>query len=376
MDLLQQGGAEITSIGFRRGSRPAPEMPGTVIDLGQTRDGQFAQRIAAVARTLPKLGRYADAVRSADIIIARNLEMLILAAAARRRYAPETPLVYECLDIHRLMTGTGMATRALRLVERTMLRQCAGLISSSPGFVNEYFAKLTPRLPKVFLIENKIFPAVNETRGVPTVADGPPWRIGWYGVVRCTRSLGIIKQVMAENPGLLEVVVAGRPAKTEFPNPEKDFGGIPGLRYHGSFADETELASLNRSVHFAWAIDFFEAGANSNWLLPNRLYRSSYYGAVPIAPGGTETARWLQRKGAGFVLDEVTPESVAALLKGMTMEKLAAARAALRAIPDADLVTSPEERFTLIRELGALARRKPPGAMPAGQGGSVAGSAA
>ena len=39
-------------------------------------------------------------------------------------------------------------------------------------------------------------------------------------------------------------------------------------------------------VHFTWAIDFYEAGANSDWLLPNRLYEGGAHGAVPIALAG------------------------------------------------------------------------------------------
>ena len=43
----------------------------------------------------------------ADVVLARNLEMLIIASRARNLYAPRAALVYECLDIHRLLLSQG-----------------------------------------------------------------------------------------------------------------------------------------------------------------------------------------------------------------------------------------------------------------------------
>jgi succinoglycan biosynthesis protein ExoL len=47
-----------------------------------------------------------------------------------------------------------------------------------------------------------------------------------------------------------------------------------------------------------------EAGYNSCWLLPNRLYEGGYFGVPSIAPSGTQTAKWIEARGAGFTVSE------------------------------------------------------------------------
>ena len=356
--MLREGGAETIVFGFHR-IRPADaDVAASVIDLGQTVDARLAQRVWAVARALRRLRRWASELASSNVILARNLEMLFLAAVARRLYAPRAALVYECLDIHRLMLTNGVVGRALRQLERRLLKRCQGLIVSSPAFIREYFQRFHPALPKLFVVENKVFlsgevPSKRKTE----VPAGPPWRIGWFGLLRCRRSLEILLDVLRSVPGSVEVIVAGRLTPDVFGDIENDLQHIPGLTFLGPYRDDaTDLSRLFGSVHVAWAIDFYEAGANSAWLLPNRLYRAALYGAVPVAMANIETGRWLAAHGAGILLEEPARDSLVAMIRGMTLEKLAGAQAMLERIPRSALVIEPEECRALVRALGELGR--------------------
>lgn len=358
VDMLRQGGAEVTLLGFHRKPSVDPHLADRVISLGQTHDGNFLQRIGAVLKALTRLGTHAAVLRSGDAVMARNLEMLVLGAAARQRFLPGRPLAYECLDIHRLMTSTGAVGRALRAIEAGLLRCCESLVTSSPGFIREYFEPTHRRLPRAILVENKVLPTAEGRPERAALPPGTPWRIGWFGVIRCRRSLEILAEVARRAPGLIEVVVAGRPAPTVFGD-AADFEGIPGLRYVGPYSREEEAAALFSSVHFTWTLDFYEAGANSEWLLPNRLYRSAWYGSVPIGLASVETGRWLARHGAGLLLDRAEPSELIAALQAMTPARFAELRHRLDDIPTADLVTEQAECEAFVR---ALAR---PG-VPAG----------
>jgi succinoglycan biosynthesis protein ExoL len=352
VDMLRLGGAEVTLLGFHRKEKVDPTIADKVIGLGQTHDGNFPQRIASVLQALARLGRHAAAIRGGDVVLARNLEMLALGAAARRRFLPDKPLVYECLDIHRFMTSPGPVGRLLRLLEGSLLKGCQALVTSSPGFLREYFARSYPSLPRTMVVENKVFPVLTEGRpDKGTLPPGPPWRIGWFGVVRCRRSLEILAEVARRAPGLIEVIVAGRPAKAVFGDIDAAFSGIPGIRYIGGFADEAELARLFASVHFAWAMDFYEAGANSDWLLPNRLYRAAFYGAVPLGLSTVETGRWLAGHGAGLLLDRAEPEALIASLQAMTPERFVGLQRNLDHIPTVELVTEAAECRALVQAL-------------------------
>ncbi len=363
VELLQAGGAEVVLAGFHRKEEVDPGVANVVAPLGRTRDGAFLQRIVQVVRAAMGLGRLRGVTAGCDAVLARNLEMLLLGVLVRARLLRAAPLTYECLDIHRLMTGRGLVGRALRRLEGDLMRRCQCLVTSSPGFVSEYFAKLYRVLPRVILVENKVFPALEGARAAPQpLPDGPPWRIGWFGVIRCRRSLEILSDLAAAAPGLIEVVVSGRPAKAVFGDVEAAFADRPGVTFVGGFADEAALAAHFRSVHFAWAMDFYEAGANSDWLLPNRLYRAVYYGAVPIALSGVETGRWLAGRGLGLRVDTATSETLRHALEQTGPDAFATMRAALGAVPTADLVTLDAECREIVCALAGTARRGAAGA--------------
>src|SRR6185503_18737285 len=99
-------------------------------------------------------------LRDADILLARNLEMLAIASAARRKHAPNATLVYECLDVHRLMLSNSVSGRVLRFLERSLMRKARLLIVSSPAFISQYFAPKqgvgTSWDQPVTIVENKM----------------------------------------------------------------------------------------------------------------------------------------------------------------------------------------------------------------------------
>jgi len=372
-EMLRVGGAATSIFGFRRARNPDAEIAGAIVDLGRTFDARFAQRIWAVASAIPSLRRYATRLASSDVILARNLEMLLLAMIARQRYAPAAALVYECLDIHRVMLSSTVAGQALRALERALLRRCEGLMVSSPAFIREYFQRVHPTLPKTFVVENKVFAADTQSGGeLEAPPSGPPWRIGWFGMLRCRRSLDVLLHLLRSAPQAIEVVVAGLPAPGVFGDAQATFGGIPGLSFLGPFKDEIELSRLFRSVHFAWTMDFYEAGGNSDLLLPNRLYRAALYGAVPIASASVETGRWLAARAAGFIVNEPIEDNLVALITSMTQESFANAKAALEKISRTELVTGPGECRDLVRALAELRGLRSASSGPARSRGLVA----
>jgi len=309
--MLKAAGADVVVIGFRRRDETISDVYGAcAIDLGRTHDSRFAQRAFKVLKQRLRLSRWWHDVGGADVLIARNLEMLVLATAARRSRALHAGLVYECLDLHRLLLSNGIAGKLLRLLERRLMRKIRLLIISSPAFSSEYFAPRQgingeARVP-VLLVENKMLDldANSSATRTPTPAalpSGPPWRIGWFGMIRCRKSLDILCALAAQRPGLVEVVIRGRPARVEFENFDAQVSGTRGVSFGGAY-ELSELAQLYQSVHFNWAIDFFEEGANSTLLLPNRIYEGGRHAAVPIALAGTETGRWLKHRGLGVLL--------------------------------------------------------------------------
>lgn len=362
---LVAGGARVTLAGFRRGDNPLAAIDGVEpIELGTTADGRFAQRIGVVARACLSLQRQLGHVRKPDVIIARNLEMLAVARRAVAFFGGTIPIVYECLDIHRLMLRKDIVGRMLRAAESQLGKNARLLITSSPAFIEHYFRPLSGIGAPPMLLENKVLEidGTVERRTAPPAEcppPGAPWKIGWFGALRCRRSLALLAEFSRKMEGRFEIVLRGRPAYSEF----DDFDGFvrnePFMRFEGAYRNPEDLAEIYGEVHFTWAIDFFEEGQNSAWLLPNRLYEGCRHGRIPIAMKGTETARFLSVRSIGFVLEGADAGSLATTLGSLTPKRYADAAERISRCNPGFWVFDRADCETLVRQLAALTLQAP-----------------
>ena len=353
--MLKIGSGRVIVVGFTRAAEPPKLIEGCeAINLGRTKDGHLLERIGSVASVALRLDRLAPPLRGCQLVLARNLEMLFLATKARRRYAPDAALVFECLDIHRLLLRSSLPSRLLRWVESRLATDVDLILTSSPRFVSEYFR---PRRfnHQIKVLENKILlPDHGGNRpSQPPRPGGPPWKIGWYGMLRCQRSFEILSSVARDSDGKLEVMIAGRPYLKAFPDFKRLVATSPHVRFMGPYRFD-ELPALYRDVHFSWAVDFFEQGLNSAWLLPNRIYESCFFGAVPIAVEGVETARWLAKKQVGITLSGQAEGALREVVKTMTDRRYGQFFNAVQDLPTAELAETPEGCRQLIESFKKL----------------------
>jgi hypothetical protein len=362
--------ADVTLLGFHRSDTAVLQFDRVdTVDLGRTVDARLGQRALAVLQAVVNSGRWQGSLAGTTIFVARQLEMLVLAAMVRRRIAPTAPLVYECLDIHRLMLTHHPLSVALRMLERRLLRSCSMLVVSSPAFLTSHFARYGSALPPRLLLENKVLAEdvpsglldrIGHLRATAPAA-GPPWRIGWFGVIRCRRSLQLLANLVIALPGVVEVIIRGRPRRNVIPDFDQVVATTPGLSFFGEYDRHTELAALYGDVHFAWAADFYEAGRNSDWLLPNRLYEGTLYGAVPLVLDSVETGRWLAVRQCGVRLEDTRKQSLERSLleffSGLDGTRYSIARTALARVPLSDLLDDQAACDRFGKVLGTQSRR-------------------
>ena len=154
--MLEAGGGRVTLAGFRRTAATVTRVGDVpAIDLGRTEDGAFWKRMLTVARTARRLSGMLGSAPP-DIILARNLEMLALVNFVPAQGCPRPRLVYESLDIHRLLLRKDPVGAALRGLERKLLRRASLIITSSPAFVREYFLRVQKVPQPIVLVENKV----------------------------------------------------------------------------------------------------------------------------------------------------------------------------------------------------------------------------
>jgi succinoglycan biosynthesis protein ExoL len=359
-------GLEVSGFMMRRGE--AAPTPWTNVDLGQTFSGAYLQRIKSIITGARIASDARDELARADIIYARNLDMLATAFLAKRLAKLDTPVIYECLDVHRLMTRKDIIGEVFRRGERALLRRCRRLVVSSPGFLTNYFEVRHPGAFKPVLLENRI---AEGGAGAPRPARAPTpvdasasLRLGWVGVLRCRRSMGLLMDVARKLGDRVQIDLHGVPALREIPDFHEQVAALPNLKYHGRYRSPEDLSTIYGALDVVWAGDFMEAGYNSVWLLPNRIYEGGYFAVPPIAPAGTQTARWIADRKAGFVLPEPLDLTLPDLVSQIAADRrrILERRTALLDLPEETFIQPAGELLKIIED--ALGKNESaPGAM-------------
>ncbi len=355
--MLVDGGATVNLAGFRRTAEPVTQVAGcSAVNFGQTFNAGFIHRILSVVRVIVFLGNKKKLFAETDVILARNMEMLAIAVRIRSMFGNAVPIVYESIDIHRLLLRNDYAGKSLRSLEGWLTRRASALITSSPAFITEYFnSRSNVRLP-ARLVENKLYPlpAIFE---MPVRTPGPPWKIGWFGVIRCRKSLDKLLELVKRASGTVEVIIRGLPALDQFDNFYQSTNSVPGLRFEGAYKNPDDLSTIYHEVHFAWAIDMFEEGLNSSWLLPNRIYEGGLFGAVPIALATVETGRTLDRMGVGVRLDTLDVDALVDFFNQLTAAEYLALEEKVRAMPVSSWTFSKQDCKDLVQYLASFTRK-------------------
>ena len=331
VQMLLAAGAELQVGGFQRSAGVVPELGAPATSFGVTLNGKLAHRALSVLRLLARSEPVRRVVQDADVVIARTLEMLILAHGAVRGSVRRPRIVYECLDVHRSLSGSRLPHRLFRGLERRLIAASDLLITSSPRFITEHFERDGPLAIPYAIVENKVLALGDPPVPQRDIAAGPPWIIGWFGMLRCRKSLGMIEQIVAAGQGRIGLLVAGKPSYNEMPDFDARIAAIEGARFTGAYTAD-DLAALYGQTHFAWSIDFMEEGQNSAWLLPNRLYEATAYGAVPIALEAVETGNWLRERNIGLVIADPVRD-VPAALHALDAEDYVTMQTALASLP-------------------------------------------
>lgn len=339
--MLERGGASVTLAGFCRDaeidSAVALRKP---LALGRSHDAAMVQRAVATLRTALAGASLKNAMQGCDAIMARNLEQLIIA----RALVDDRPLIYECLDIHRTLTGSNMPSKAIQAIEGWLLKRVNLLLTSSPAFVRHHFAETTLRAP-VELIENELL-VLDDEPPVPAAAPPqPPITIGWFGMLRCRMTFRFLRELVEASAGRIEVLIAGKSSPAELPDLAAEVAKVEGMNFVGPYT-YADLPELYGRCHFAWTIDWFEEGLNSSWLLPNRLYEALAHGAIPIALTDVEVGRWLGAHEVGFLVTQ--PEIARQRLLAMDPAEIGAMQSAVAQIDRDELIAGEADCRALV----------------------------
>ncbi len=321
---LQDQRWKVVGFTFHR-VREKPELPPgwQNIHLGTTYNRRYFRRLWAFVKAIGVLWANRDRLGNCGVIYAVNTDNALLALLGRFFAGRRVPLVLELADIQPVMTGKGLVAKIFRAIERVVLERVALLVTTSPGFVREYFLPVQNFTGEIFLLENKVYPSrrlpLAEAASEVPVAHGQPWVIGGFGALRCRRSLEMMHALALRLGERVRFVLRGYPAGTLADEFDDLLGDLPNFVYGGSYFYPDELAELYAGIDFNWAFDQTDPNGNSAWLLPNRIYEGGCFGVPVLGAAVTETGRWIEEHALGWTFAEPLEESLAAFFEALTV---------------------------------------------------------
>jgi succinoglycan biosynthesis protein ExoL len=364
---LRSLGHHVHVVGFRKSDEQIKNI-GDNFDLGHIRNQNLMGRLRKIFRVIPRTLEHLRHLEKIDLFYARNMDMLFFAWIIRVLMWARTPIFYEVLDIHGVFTNGGLKQVFSRTVERFLLRRVTRLIVSSPDFISEYFQKVQNFDGEWFLLENKIWHgALNKVRPTYKNTNSGKMRIGWVGNIRCQPSFEILMNV-ADKMQDVEIHIHGTVHKHALRHFDHHVAARSNVIFHGAYEYPCGLFNVYRDIDLVWAQDLWQTGANSNWLLPNRLYEAAWHGCPSICIADTATARKVAELDIGYVI----PNSggLEALLRKLSLGDIQSKRRQILK-SDPDLFCMPSTEVEDAISLTPLVRDRLPdficiGAMRAG----------
>lgn len=315
-------GFEVSVTGFRRKSSfttQSLDRIKNILPLGTAKDEAYAHRAWLLLQGLVKLFSNRAIVRSQDYFYAHHLDMAVLAVIIRRLSRSHARIIYQTIDVRKVLQKQSIAGSVLRLVERIVLSKSDVLVVSSPGFIEHYFKPKQKYDGRWVVIENKlrgdIFsarPAAHKRKSSNESAfnDGR-WRIGWFGKLRMT-NFNLFCEVAKRLEDTTDFIVAGTAGGL-------DAGGIRAvlkpyrnITFKGEYAWPHDLFHLYQEIDFIWCLDQrpVDGDGNPTWLLPNRIYEGGYFSVPVLAYKWTQTAQMVEQYNLGWSFYEPLSEAL------------------------------------------------------------------
>ena len=146
----------------------------------------------------------------------------------------------------------------------------------------------------------------------------------------------MLKEIARRNRDDVVIYMRGYPTETGLDSFKAEIVDEPNMIYAGGYKGPDDLAEVYAEVDINWAIELWDQSynsRNSHWLLPNRLYEGGCFHIPMITLKDTETARRVEKLGAGWILEEPLVDSTSQLLQTLTVEDYREKREKLRSLP-------------------------------------------
>ncbi len=354
LEKLEELGVTVEIRSFERDIYTGRKIDRDFVSLGHIEHGHYFERISLLLQALFAVRRN---LRTFDVVYTFGLDMALLACSARIGIHPRPKLVYEVGDIVEVFLRSGIVARFWRALERLVLDRTDLLVATSEAFIREYFKPIHGhRLPATLVIENKprlVRRPGSESDQRPDPTTGGCFRIGWFGLLRCTRSMEILSNLVRESDGRFELTLRGLGMAGLDPADWAD--SSQSISFGGTYVAPNELPEMYAGVDLIWGCfplldDDGCERLSGKWARTNRFYEACFFRRPLVSRCDSEDGREVEQHRIGLCVDLRNPAETVERLLSITEEEFAGWRLAIdRLAPSVYSYTDEHER--LIRKL-------------------------
>lgn len=337
---LQAEGCETVAMYFSRRYFKGDALPCEAYHLGEVGHKSYFKRIHSLIRSIPLVRKM---LRQHDVIYAFGLDMALLGKLTG--IGMNKKLVYEVGDIRPVQLARGLKGRVTRRLDRWIAREASDVVVTAKGYFKEYYLE-TLKLSRTdfHLIENHLDlspekrPFPQPYRGNRSIA------IGYFGLIRCVKSLEVLKALTNMANGKMKVFIYGYGLHI---NIEQEVRLENNIIYYGEYQSPRDLPEMYSRVDLIWGCYTFPESQyelNWKWARTNRFYESCYFRKPMIALSGSDEAKEVASLGMGVSVDLSNPRSAAKQLCRSIPLHLQQWQEAAMKVPDEKCVYTSEHK--------------------------------
>lgn len=288
--------------------------------LGNIEQEKYMKRVFPLIKSIKTMR---SEIKKANVVYTFGMDTFIIGWLATLFNGNKPKFVYEVGDIRTIFTNKGIIPKIFRIIEKIILKRTDLLVVTSEAYIQEYFKGIQKsKKLNYHVIENKPELELNVSNMKYKGSNNQKIRIGFFGVLRCYRTLEVLKRLMTEYEDKFELYIRGIISQGKDIVDEMKL--LDNVKVEGEYKVPDDLPSMYNQIDIIWACYPYKGKEISNrmWAKTTRFYEACYFKKPMITLKGTQDSYYVTDKGIGLVLDLSDIDSSVEQLSKLTLKEI------------------------------------------------------
>lgn len=272
IDSLKKLGFFVEALSFKREYHKGRTPNCNITFLSTIKSENYFSRIFVLLKDLPKIRKKSHEF---DLVYAFGADMGYLSILSCFNF--NKPIICEIADIMPIQQEKYFLSYIIRFLDKFLLSKAKLFVFTSKHYA-QYFREYLKFEPNFITLENKIDSMPSKLFN-KNLKDNSI-TIGYFGLIRCMKSINVLNDLAEKYPNKFKVLVAGFFDHTvSFDNLSKN------VIYFGQYKSPQDLSKIYNQVDIVWNVHY--EFKYTKWAISNRFYESLYFQKPYIVNNGS-----------------------------------------------------------------------------------------